>query len=187
MTALRAWWRLHDTAHLTSRLTYSLSSLRTMQRLRPFSGRAGDHERHRHCALRQRCCSQAHALAAQPDAQAAKERLRQLIAPVNRGIFGVKAELQKRIEAECATLEQLNTCTAPLEQIESVAGTWRVLYSSIRILGTKRSKLGLREFVKVGDLWQDVDAENSKATNRVEFSISGAQRSTLRGHAAALV
>ena len=50
---------------------------------------------------------------------------------------------------------------------------WRMLYSSIRILGTKRSRLGLREFVQVGDVWQDIDAEQNRAINKVEFGIAG--------------
>ena len=131
----------------------------------------------------QSCCSRASAPTATPDAQAVKDGLRELIAPVNRGIFGVKAELQSTIEEECQRLEELNPCTTPLQPLESVAGTWRVLYSSIRILGTKRSKLGLREFVKVGELWQDIDAENHKATNRVEFALSGALREVFCMHA----
>ena len=49
----------------------------------------------------------------------------------------------------------------------------QVLYSSIRILGPKRSRLGLRDFVQVGELYQEIDAENSKAVNRVGFSVAG--------------
>jgi PAP_fibrillin len=60
----------------------------------------------------------------------------------------------------------------PLTKITCLLPT-QVLYSSIRILGTKRSRLGLREFVQVGELYQEIAPDTNTATNRVEFSVAG--------------
>ena len=91
----------------------------------------------------------------------------------NRGIFGVQSAKQAEIHAAVEALEARNPCAAPTADLAALDGRWRLLYSTIRILGTRRSKLGLREFVSVGDLWQDIDAGASVATNVVDFAVSG--------------
>jgi hypothetical protein len=40
-----------------------------------------------------------------------------------------------------------------------VKGEWRLLYSTISILGSKRTKLGLRDFIMLGDFIQVIDVE----------------------------
>ncbi|KXZ56946.1 hypothetical protein GPECTOR_1g853 [Gonium pectorale] len=90
-----------------------------------------------------------------------------------------QAAKKARILALIAELEQHNTHKAPTADLDSVAGDWRLLYSTITITGVKRTKLGLREFVRLGEFTQHIDAANSLAVNRIEFSVTGL--SALRG------
>lgn len=92
---------------------------------------------------------------------------------INRGLFGIKLDKQGAIHGIVEQLEQLNPLSAPADHLEHVDGPWRVLYCTIRIMGTKRSKLGLREFVKIGDIYQDIDIVARTAVQRVGFSVSG--------------
>lgn len=38
-------------------------------------------------------------------------------------------------------------------------GCWRLVYSTISILGKKRTKLGLRDFISLGDFFQMIDVK----------------------------
>lgn len=38
-----------------------------------------------------------------------------------------------------------------------VAGAWKLIYSTITILGSKRTKLGLRDFIELGDFIQCIN------------------------------
>jgi hypothetical protein len=38
-----------------------------------------------------------------------------------------------------------------------VDGCWRLVYSTISILGSRRTKLGLRDFISLGDFFQTID------------------------------
>lgn len=40
-----------------------------------------------------------------------------------------------------------------------VGGCWKLVYSTITILGSKRTKLGLRDFISLGDFLQIIDAD----------------------------
>lgn len=113
--------------------------------------------------------------AAQVDStlEATRERIVRQLDGVNRGIFGVQSAKQKEIHDCIAELEAQNPIPRPTEDMQQLDGSWRLLYSTIRILGTKRSKLGLREFVQIGDLFQDIDVASSTAVNRVDFSVTG--------------
>lgn len=57
--------------------------------------------------------------------------------------------------------------------MEKVKGEWRLLYSTISILGLKRTKLGLRDFITLGDFLQTIDVDKSKAANTITFSVAG--------------
>eukprot|EP01024_Parvocaulis_polyphysoides_P058537 TRINITY_DN6297_c1_g5_i2.p3 TRINITY_DN6297_c1_g5~~TRINITY_DN6297_c1_g5_i2.p3 ORF type:complete len:159 (-),score=22.94 TRINITY_DN6297_c1_g5_i2:172-648(-) len=59
------------------------------------------------------------------------------------------------------------------ESIEQLDGVWTLLWSTITITGAKRTKLGLREFVQIGQMSQAIDTKNSIATNEVEFNVAG--------------
>ena len=64
-----------------------------------------------------------------------------------------------------------------------VAGEWRVLFSTVTILGSRRTKLGLRGgVVTVDSLSQRIDPAAAVAENVVHFSLAGlgaAARGTL--------
>ena len=70
-------------------------------------------------------------------------------------------------------LEAANPLPAPAQSLAAVAGDWRLLYSTIVITGVKKTKLGLREFVQLGDFVQTIDVAAGRAVNRVEFSVAG--------------
>lgn len=38
-----------------------------------------------------------------------------------------------------------------------MSGKWKLVYSTITILGAKRTKLGLRDFINLGDFFQNID------------------------------
>ena len=40
-----------------------------------------------------------------------------------------------------------------------VDGCWKLIYSTISILGKKRTKLGLRDFISLGDFLQIIDVK----------------------------
>ncbi|GIM12285.1 hypothetical protein Vretimale_15651 [Volvox reticuliferus] len=102
-----------------------------------------------------------------------KTQLLSELVGLDRGIFGAPAAKKARILALIGELEKHNTQTTPTANLESVAGDWRLLYSTITITGAKRTKLGLREFVRLGEFTQHIDTTNNLAVNRIEFSVSG--------------
>lgn len=108
-----------------------------------------------------------------------KQQLLAELAGLDRGIFGVPAAKKARILSLITDLEQSNTHIAPTSNLQAVAGSWRLLYSTITITGSKRTKLGLREFVKLGEFTQNIDTDTNTAVNRIAFSVSGL--SSLRG------
>ncbi|CAI6000488.1 unnamed protein product [Closterium sp. NIES-64] len=61
----------------------------------------------------------------------------------------------------------------PLPSNIQITGEWRLLYSTIAILGSKRTKLGLRDFISLGDFLQIVDKDTRRAANMVEFAVRG--------------
>ncbi|RWW28952.1 hypothetical protein GW17_00006547 [Ensete ventricosum] len=67
-----------------------------------------------------------------------------------------------------------------------VDGCWKLVYSTISILGSTRTKLGLRDFISLGDFFQIIDAakngvlnlhylQKEKATNVIKFNLRGLQ------------
>lgn len=92
---------------------------------------------------------------------------------VNRGVFGVPLSRKVQIEQLIELLECRNPLPRPTANLDKVKGEWRLLYSTICILGSKRTKLGLRDFITLGDVVQSIDVDQNKATNTVTFSVSG--------------
>lgn len=106
---------------------------------------------------------------------------------VNRGIFGVTSAKKSEIEGLVKLLESQNPTLDPTTSLDKVttnlilsnehvsflsaklmipslwyfllevAGCWKVLFTTITILGSKRTKLGLRDFISLGDFFQTVD------------------------------
>ena len=62
---------------------------------------------------------------------------------------------------------------APTADLEALSGDWRLLYTTVTIRGSKRTKLGLRGMVTLGAFTQRIDAAGRTASNRVGFALSG--------------
>ncbi|KAI8473929.1 MAG: plastid lipid-associated protein/fibrillin conserved domain-containing protein [Monoraphidium minutum] len=92
---------------------------------------------------------------------------------IDRGIFGTTSAKREAVLAHVAALEALNPDPSPLRRMERLAGDWRLLYTTITITGVKKTKLGLREFVKLGDFIQTIDTDQHTAVNAVSFSVTG--------------
>ncbi|MBA0577616.1 hypothetical protein Golob_025080, partial [Gossypium lobatum] len=103
----------------------------------------------------------------------------------NRGIFGVPSSKKSDIEALVRLLESHNPTPDPTLNLEKVGGWWKLVYSTITILGSKRTKLGLRDFITLGEFFQIIDIEKvlytsfgdgkmeSKAVNVIKFNARG--------------
>ncbi|XP_019177528.1 PREDICTED: probable plastid-lipid-associated protein 7, chloroplastic isoform X2 [Ipomoea nil] len=92
---------------------------------------------------------------------------------MNRGIFGVPSEKKNRIEQLVMLLESQNPTPEPTLCLDKVAGSWKLVYSTITILGPRRTKLGLRDLISLGDFFQNIDVAEGKAVNVIEFSARG--------------
>lgn len=103
---------------------------------------------------------------------------------INRGIFGVPSSKKCEIESLVELLESQNPTPDPtlnLDKVSSifpsdfgkwsllgnfsficfynwqVGGCWKLVYSTVAILGSKRTKLGLRDFITLGDFFQNIN------------------------------
>ncbi|GMI99376.1 hypothetical protein HRI_003606900 [Hibiscus trionum] len=102
-----------------------------------------------------------------------KTSLLQQLKGINRGIFGVESSKKSDIETLVKLLESQNPTPDPTLNLEKVGGCWKLVYSSITILGSKRTKLGLRDFITLGEFFQTIDIEKSKAVNVIKFNARG--------------
>ncbi|KAI4345129.1 hypothetical protein L6164_012286 [Bauhinia variegata] len=102
-----------------------------------------------------------------------KRELYQALQGINRGILGIPSAKKSEIETLVKQLESQNPTPNPTLQLEKVAGCWRLVYSTISILGSKRTKLGLRDFISLDDFSQTIDVAKSKAINVIKFSAKG--------------
>ncbi|KAI5672632.1 hypothetical protein M9H77_12996 [Catharanthus roseus] len=102
-----------------------------------------------------------------------KETLYDSLQGINRGIFGVQSERKDEIKRLVEQLESCNPTPEPTENLEKMSGKWKLVYSTITILGAKRTKLGLRDFINLGDFFQNIDVIQGKAVNVIEFSAKG--------------
>ncbi|KAK8349928.1 hypothetical protein V6Z12_A06G174700 [Gossypium hirsutum] len=102
-----------------------------------------------------------------------KTELLQQLKGINRGIFGVPSSKKSDVEAMVKLLESHNPTPDPILNLEKVGGCWKLLYSTITILGSKRTKLGLRDFITLGEFFQIIDIEKSKAVNVIKFNARG--------------
>ncbi|XP_007048240.2 PREDICTED: probable plastid-lipid-associated protein 7, chloroplastic isoform X2 [Theobroma cacao] len=102
-----------------------------------------------------------------------KTKLYQEVNGINRGIFGVPSSKKSDIEALVKLLESQNPTPDPTLNLDKVGGCWKLVYSTITILGSKRTKLGLRDIITLGEFFQTIDVEKSKAVNVIEFNARG--------------
>lgn len=92
---------------------------------------------------------------------------------LNRGVFGVPVAKRTEIEKLLMLLEEQNPVHNPTENLQMVEGRWKLLYSTITILGSKRTKLGLRDFIALGEFVQTINTKEGKAVNTIGFSVAG--------------
>ncbi|XP_061345375.1 fibrillin protein 5 homolog isoform X1 [Gastrolobium bilobum] len=102
-----------------------------------------------------------------------KRELYQAVEGIKWGIFGLPSAKKSEIESLVKQLESQNPTPHPTLELEKVAGCWRLVYSTISILGAKRTKLGLREIISLDDFFQTIDISKSKAVNVIKFSARG--------------
>ncbi|XP_024521800.1 probable plastid-lipid-associated protein 7, chloroplastic isoform X2 [Selaginella moellendorffii] len=100
-----------------------------------------------------------------PELRDLKSSIKDNLKGINRGIFGVQTPKKIAIEELIMELERLNPCPNPMENLP------KLLYSTISILGSKRTKLGLRDFISLGDFTQTIDIAKMKAVNTIEFTV----------------
>ncbi|GER29616.1 plastid-lipid associated protein PAP / fibrillinfamily protein [Striga asiatica] len=91
----------------------------------------------------------------------------------NSGIFGVPSAKKSEIEKAVQLLESQNPTPEPTQSLEKVGGAWKLIYSTITVLGSKRTKLGLRDFITLEDIFQIINVAEGKAVNMVKFSARG--------------
>ncbi|XP_076919591.1 fibrillin-5, chloroplastic-like [Bidens hawaiensis] len=102
-----------------------------------------------------------------------KAQINNTLQGINRGIFGIPSEKKSEIEDMVKVLESLNPNPNPTVDLDKLAGCWKLVYSTITILGSKRTKLGLRDFISLGDFLQVIDAAKGKAVNVIMFNVRG--------------
>lgn len=90
----------------------------------------------------------------------AKAALYQALQGVDRGIFGITSAKRSEIHGLVELLESRNPTPDPTDKLQDkVDGCWKLIYSTISILGKRRTKLGLRDFISLGDFFQIIDVK----------------------------
>lgn len=103
----------------------------------------------------------------------------QTIAGDSRGIFGQSDEDRQLLEDSIKTVElSCDTKDFTAGNARKAHGRWRLLYTTLEILGNRRIRLGLatprkKGFVTLGDVIQTVDADTGRTSNIVYFNILG--------------
>jgi PAP_fibrillin len=100
------------------------------------------------------------------------------LAGEERGIFGLDGDLRREIHARVEDLEAASPVPAPAaSNAAAVGGAWRLLYTTLTVLGRKRVRLAIGTknkpgFVMLGPLYQVVDVGASETTNIVVFKLA---------------
>ncbi|CAO2042236.1 unnamed protein product, partial [Urochloa humidicola] len=91
----------------------------------------------------------------------AKATLYGALEGVDRGIFGMTSAQRAEIHGLVELLEARNPTPEPTAALQDkVDGCWKLIYSTISILGKKRTQLGLRDFINLGDFLQIIDVKD---------------------------
>ncbi|XP_021911430.1 probable plastid-lipid-associated protein 7, chloroplastic isoform X5 [Carica papaya] len=104
-----------------------------------------------------------------------KTQLYQAVKGMNRGIYGVPSARKSEIERLVQLLESQNPTPHPTLNLHKVSGWWKLVYSTITILGSKRTKLGLRDFITLGDFLQNIDVAQRVDINYEKSTITPEQ------------
>ncbi|PRQ49181.1 putative plastid lipid-associated protein/fibrillin [Rosa chinensis] len=81
--------------------------------------------------------------------------------------------MKSEIEGLVKQLESQNPTPDPTVNLEKVGGCWKLVYSTITSLVSRRTKLGLRDFISLGDFYQNIDIAKGKAVNVIKFDVRG--------------
>eukprot|EP00183_Erythrolobus_madagascarensis_P002791 CAMPEP_0185854268 /NCGR_PEP_ID=MMETSP1354-20130828/21853_1 /TAXON_ID=708628 /ORGANISM="Erythrolobus madagascarensis, Strain CCMP3276" /LENGTH=279 /DNA_ID=CAMNT_0028555991 /DNA_START=39 /DNA_END=878 /DNA_ORIENTATION=- len=102
---------------------------------------------------------------------------------LDKGVFGVDEDVEDELAARIHALETCESVAVPTSTagMQILSGRWRVLFTSVVILGAKRTKLALSPsggsslsgVVKLGEMYQSVSPQECKALNEVEFNVMG--------------
>lgn len=107
-------------------------------------------------------------------------RLREEIAKTageERGIFGLEDEDRERLNELIQAAEADNPTAEPTaDNAKAAAGSWRLLYTNLEILGRNRVKLSIGTtrkpgLVRLGEFLQVVDAVKGESRNVVKFNV----------------
>lgn len=122
-----------------------------------------------------------------PPPDAARAALLARLATVpDRGIFGLPQAEREEVDALIRALEDTSADAAPccVERLPSLAGDWRLIYTTLSVRGGARTALGLRSGVRLGELVQTITPDAASpdgrpsatgaAVTRVCFSLGGA-------------
>ncbi|CAN8076587.1 unnamed protein product [Agarophyton chilense] len=99
------------------------------------------------------------------------------IAGSDRGIFGLEQHQRDTLDSFIKDLECNNPNPNPTSHdAKAAAGSWRLLYTTLEILGRKRVRLAISSprkpgLVKLGNFFQFIDPSNRQSKNVVEFKL----------------
>lgn len=99
------------------------------------------------------------------------------VAGEERGLFGLQMEEREALETIIRAVERENPTKEPTANFaEAAAGSWRLLYTNLEILGRKRVRLAIGNsersgFVKLGDFIQVIDPVDRESKSIVEFKM----------------
>lgn len=99
------------------------------------------------------------------------------IAGEDRGIFGMEDNDRDVMDKLICAVERDNPTKNPtLENAKAAAGSWRLLYTNLEILGRKRVRLAIGTskkpgFVQLGEFIQVIDPLRKQSKNIVEFKV----------------
>jgi PAP_fibrillin len=100
------------------------------------------------------------------------------LAGAERGVFRVDTAARARLSARIADAKAVSPAAAPAaDGAAAVGGAWRLLYTTLTILGRKRVKLAIGTkdrpgFVKLGEFYQVVDCRRRESRNIVVFDMA---------------
>lgn len=106
-----------------------------------------------------------------------RAKIAELAGP-ERGIFGLDSTLRKQIHTCVEAAEAQSPISAPAaENAIAASGCWRLLYTTLTILGRRRVKLAIGTkskpgFVKLGEFYQTVDPGPQESRNIVVFNMA---------------
>lgn len=106
------------------------------------------------------------------------------IAGEDRGIFGLDGDDRVELDSLIQALERQTPCSNPTaDDARVAAGRWRLLYTTLEILGKNRIRLAIGSsrksgLVKLGDFFQLIDPDNRQSRNLIEFKVLTGTRGT---------